>query len=107
VPEIFAAYLERGLSVRQLALELPDRAIPSPTGKPRGGTSAIDRVLGNEAYLGTVYDNRQARIEGATRGRKTRLRGRPREEWIAIPVPPIIDATRLIVSAKSALRTSS
>ena len=91
VREIFAAYVERGLSVRQLAFELRDRAIPSPTGKPQWGTSAIDRVLRNEAYVGTVYYNRHERIEGATRGRKTRLRERPREEWIAIPVPAIID----------------
>jgi site-specific DNA recombinase len=91
VREIFAAYVERGLSVRQIAFELRDRAIPSPTGKPQWGTSAIDRVLHNEAYVGTVYYNRHERIEGATRGRKTRLRERPREEWIAIPVTAIID----------------
>jgi site-specific DNA recombinase len=48
-------------------------------------------VLRNEAYVGTVYYNRHERIDGATRGRKTRLRERPREEWIAIPVPAIID----------------
>ena len=48
-------------------------------------------MLRNEAYVGTVYYNRHERIEGATRGRKTRLRERPREEWIAIPVPPLID----------------
>jgi site-specific DNA recombinase len=91
VREIFAAYVERGQSVRQIAFELRDRGIPSPTGKPQWGTSAIDRVLRNEAYVGTVYYNRHERIEGATRGRKTRLRERPREEWIAIPVPAIID----------------
>ena len=91
VREIFAAYVERGLSVRQIAFELRDRAIRSPTGKPQWGTSAIDRVLRNEAYVGTVYYNRHERIEGATRGRKTRLRERPREEWIAIPVTAIID----------------
>lgn len=91
VREIFAAYVERGRSVRQVAFELRHRAIPSPTGKPQWGTSAIDRVLRNEAYVGTVYYNRHERIEGATRGRNTRLRERPREEWIAIPVPAIID----------------
>ena len=89
--EIFSAYVERGLSVRQIAFELLDRAIPSPTGKPQWGTSTIDRVLHNEAYIGTVYYNRHERIEGAVRGRKTRLRERPREEWIPIPVPAIID----------------
>jgi site-specific DNA recombinase len=88
---IFHAYVERGLSVRQIALELRDRGIPSPSGKPQWGTSTLDRLLRNEAYIGTVYYNRYERIQGATRGRMTRQRERPREEWIAIPVPAIID----------------
>ena len=88
---IFHAYVERGLSVRQIALALRDRGIPSPTGKPLWGTSTLDRLLRNETYIGTVYYNRYERIEGGTRGRKTRPRERPREEWIAIPVPAIID----------------
>jgi site-specific DNA recombinase len=88
---IFDAYVERGPSVRQIAFELRDRGIPSPSGKPRWGTSTLDRLLRNEAYIGTVYYNRYERTEGATRGRKTRPRERPREDWIAIPVPAIID----------------
>jgi site-specific DNA recombinase len=91
VREIFSAYVERGLSVRQIAFWLRDRGIPSPSGKPQWGTSTLDRLLRNEAYIGTVYYNRYERTEGATRGRKTRPRERPREEWIAIPVPAIID----------------
>jgi len=88
---IFHAYVERGLSVRQIALELRDRGIPSPSGKPQWGTSTLDRLLRNEAYIGTVYYNRNERIQGDKRGRMTRQRERPREEWIAIPVPAIID----------------
>ena len=91
VREIFSAYVERGLSVRQIAFWLRDRGIPSPSGKPQWGTSTLDRLLRNEAYIGTVYYDRYERIEGATRGRKTCPRERPREEWIAIPVPAIID----------------
>ncbi len=91
VRSIFHAYVERGLSVRQIAFELRDRGIPSPSGKPQWGTSTLDRLLRNEGYIGTVYYNRKERIQGATRGRMTRNRERPREEWIAIPVPAIID----------------
>jgi len=91
VRSIFDAYVERGLSVRQIALELRDRGIPSPSGKPQWGTSTLDRLLRNEAYIGTVYYNRNERIQGDTRGRMTRQRERPREEWITIPVPVIID----------------
>ena len=95
VREIFRAYVDGGQSVRQIAHDLHDRGIPSPTGKPIWGTSTIGRLLHNEAYTGTVYYNRREAIEGngprGARTRKTRYRDRPREEWIAIAVPPIID----------------
>jgi site-specific DNA recombinase len=95
VREIFALYVNGGRSVRQIAYELKDRAIPSPHGKPIWGTSTIHGVLRNEAYIGTVYYNRYESIEGkdrrGQRTRKTRQRERPREDWIAIPVPVIID----------------
>jgi site-specific DNA recombinase len=95
VREIFQAFVERGLSVRQIALWLRERGIPSPTGKPIWGTSTIERLLRNEAYIGTMYYNRHESLEGngprGARNRKTRYRERPREEWIAIPVPPIVD----------------
>ena len=95
VREIFRLYVERGLSVRQIALWLRERGIASPTGKPIWPTSTIDRLLRNEAYIGTMYYNRHESIPGngprGARHRKTRQRERPREEWIAIPVPAIID----------------
>jgi site-specific DNA recombinase len=95
VREIFHAYVERGLSVRQIAFWLRERGIPSPTGKPIWGTSTIDRLLRNEAYIGTMYYNRHESIPGngprGARNRKTRQRERPREEWIKIPAPAIID----------------
>ena len=80
-------------SGRSLSI-FPSAGTPSPTGKPIWGTSTITRLLNNEAYIGTVYYNRREHYEGtggAARNRKTRHRERPREEWIAIPVPAIID----------------
>ncbi|MGH8300564.1 MAG: recombinase family protein [Steroidobacteraceae bacterium] len=91
VREIFYAYVERGLSVRKIAFWLLERGIQSPSGKPQWGTSTLDRLLRNEAYIGTVYYNRYERTQGDNRGRMTRQRERPREEWIMIPVPAIID----------------
>ncbi len=88
VRAIFDAYVEKGRSIRQIALDLLDRGIPSPTGKPTWGTSTITRLLNNEAYIGTVYYNRRESLEGngprGARNRKTRHRERPREEWIPI-----------------------
>ncbi len=97
VRAIFAAHADNGDSIRQIAHDLHDRCIPSPTGKPIWGTSTLARLLANEAYIGRVYYNRRETIKvpGAPRGArrtKTRYRERPREEWITIPVPTIIDS---------------
>ncbi|MGZ6638343.1 MAG: recombinase family protein [Solirubrobacteraceae bacterium] len=93
---IFRAYVEETRSIRQVAHDLYDRGVPSPTGKPVWGTSTLQRLLANEAYIGRVYYNRRETINGApahrgARRAKTRYRDRPREEWITIPVPTIID----------------
>jgi site-specific DNA recombinase len=92
---IFDAYVEKRRSVRQISFDLLNRGIPSPTGKPIWGTSTITRLLRNEAYIGTVYYNRREHFDGngrrGARNRKTRSRERPREEWIPIPVPAIVD----------------
>jgi site-specific DNA recombinase len=97
VRAIFAAHADDGDSIRQIAHDLHDRGIPSPTGKPIWGTSTLQRLLANEAYIGRVYYNRRETINapGVPRGArrtKTRYRERPREEWITIPVPAIIDS---------------
>lgn len=93
---VFRAYVEEGRSIRQIALDLLERGVPSPTGKPTWGTSTLHRLLRNEAYVGTVYYNRREHIEAAEprrgkRNRKTRHRDRPKEEWIPISVPPIVE----------------
>jgi site-specific DNA recombinase len=93
---IFRAYVEEGRSIRQIAFNLYERQVPSPTGKPVWGTSTLQRLLRNEAYVGTVYYNRREHFESAEprrgqRNRKTRHRERPKEEWIPIPVPAIIE----------------
>ncbi len=93
---IFRSYTTGGRSIRQICRDLAERGIPSPHGKPLWGHSTVGRLLRNEAYVGTVYYNRNETIEGAEPRRgakhtKTRSRKRPREEWIAIGVPPIVD----------------
>jgi site-specific DNA recombinase len=103
--------VEKGRSIRQIAFDLLDRGIPSPTGKSIWGTSTITRLLNNEAYIGTVYYNRRESLEGngprGARNRKTRSRERPREEWIPIPVPAIVDRDTFTVSSGSADTTRS
>jgi site-specific DNA recombinase len=55
----------------------------------------VDRILHEEAYIGTYYYNRKhcVPIEGAYGKKRQRFKCtlRPKEEWIPISVPPIID----------------
>src|SRR6059036_497811 len=95
VQRIFDAYVGRDLTVRQIAKELTlDR---TPTSKNRGqwSWSAVDRILREEAYIGTYYYNRKqcVPIDGLYGKKRQRFKCtmRPKEEWIPISVPPIID----------------
>src|SRR5438093_3760204 len=95
VQRIFDAYVGRDLTVRQIAKELTlDR---TPTSKNRGqwSWSAVDRILREEAYIGTYYYNRKqcVPIDGVYGKKRQRFKCtmRPTEEWIPISVPPIID----------------
>jgi site-specific DNA recombinase len=105
VREIFWLYVEWGLSVRQIAFWLRDRGIPSPSGKPQCGTSTLDRLLRNEAYIGTVTTTDMsgsraqsvaARLALVSVRARSGSRSRCRRSSIV---------TRLVVSARSAMRT--
>jgi site-specific DNA recombinase len=96
VRRIFDAYVSQELTVRQIAKQLTLDRTPTPR---RGGGqwswSAVDRILHEEAYIGTYYYNRKhcVPIEGAYGKKRQRFKCtlRPKEEWIPISVPPIID----------------
>ena len=89
VRRVFADFLA-GQSLRHLAVTLSADGIASPEGKPVWRLSTICRLLRNEAYVGRLYWNRtQTSYDPALR--KNRQTLRPREEWIEIPVPTIID----------------
>jgi hypothetical protein len=60
---IFDPYVEKGCSIHQIAFDLADRGIPLADGI--WGSSAITRLLGNEAYIGTAYYNGRDHFDGA------------------------------------------
>jgi site-specific DNA recombinase len=88
VRRIFAEFTE-GASVRRIALALAAEGIPSPERKAVWPLATIWRLLRNEAYVGRLYWNRTATSFDPTLGRN-RQRRRPREEWVEIPIPPIV-----------------
>src|ERR1035437_1097184 len=89
VRRVFADFLA-GQSLRHLAVTLSADGIASPEGKPVWRLSTICRLLRYEAYVGRLYWNRTQTSYDPALG-KNRQTLRPREEWIEIPVPAIID----------------
>lgn len=90
VRRVFRDYVHDNSSTRQITRHLNQDRIPSPSGKPVRGPSTISRILRNEAYIGRVYYNRTESVLDRRPGKGTR-QVRPREEWIAIAVPTIVD----------------
>src|SRR6516225_8376652 len=93
VRRIFDLYVTQGLTVRQIAKQLTLGGTPAPSGRREWSWAMVDRILHDEAYIGTFYHNRfnSVTVEGTHRHKPTIKHPlRPREEWIPISVPPII-----------------
>ena len=92
VRRIFDDSAHGGHSLREIIRRLAADGVPSPTGS-RGiwGTSTLSKLLRNEAYIGRVYFNRTEAVPDPRPGRRSRQVPRPREDWITIAVPAIVD----------------
>jgi site-specific DNA recombinase len=102
--EMFRRYTDDGASIADLTRWLTSENVPTRTGKARWDRSVVWGMLRNPAYAGTAVFgktqvlqespglNRRARLEGRSVPRASKTVGRPREEWIEIPVPAIVTA---------------
>ncbi len=91
VRRIFDDYVRKDISMRQIAVGLNRDGILSPTGRAVWSVSTIGRVLRNEAYVGRLYYNRTESVPARRQAGKGRQVGRPRDQWILIAVPAILD----------------
>jgi site-specific DNA recombinase len=90
-----------GTTIRQICRQLNEAAVSTPTGsRAVWGTSTVNRLLRNEAYIGRVYYNRTETVPDRRPGRRSRQVPRPRAEWIAIPCPAIITEETFEAAAK-------
>jgi len=121
VKQMFVWYTQEQMSLGELTRRLNQRRIPGPQGKT-WNSSTVGRLLRQPAYKGTAYYSRhqtdysgvgQPRRHGQGRLRFPRQRVRPAEEWIAIPVPALVDEPlwqaaqeRLAMNARFARRNS-
>src|SRR5271169_1679942 len=99
---IYELYTVRGLSIGAITRLLNEQGVATRKGISRWERSTIWAMLRNPAYKGTACFNktksskrqritRPIRLRGGIASRDSAHHERPRAEWIAIPVPPIID----------------
>lgn len=114
VQRIFALYLG-GMSQDAIAGLLTHEGICPPSDRKPGRLrrlavsvwhqSAIETILHNTAYIGTLYYGKKQRMPGkGNPDKKTTWRKVPREEWLPVPVPQIIDEATFQAAEALAVR---
>jgi site-specific DNA recombinase len=99
VRKIFELYAHEGLSASAIAVYLKNANVPSAKDRlPHWDSSSIRFILMNEAYTGTWYLNQYKR-EPRPGQMRPRTVKRPREEWVPVPVPPLL-STELFTKAQ-------
>lgn len=99
VMDMYRWLVEEKMSCRSISVRLKERGIPSPKGKPVWAPSVVNHILRQEVYCGRYYFRRRSPAEpkrprakptvGKTN--KTSKRLRPKEDWIRIQTPLIVD----------------
>ncbi len=84
VRRAFAWYIEDDLSLWQVGKKLIAQGVSTPGGGSTWDGRTVGHILGHTIYTGVLYAHRETRVNG----RETQ---RPREEWIPIQVPAIVD----------------
>ena len=88
VRRIFYMYVHEGMGSYSIAVRLTDEGIPTQTGKLLWLQSRVHHILGNATYTGSwVYG--KYRHVSTEDGMK--VYDQPKETWIEIPMPQIID----------------
>jgi site-specific DNA recombinase len=101
VRDVYLWYTEESLSIGEIARKLNSHGIETRLGKSLWERSTVWGILRNPAYKGTACFGKTERADRKKITRLLRKRGgfsprngcsheRPREEWIEIPVPPLI-----------------
>jgi len=101
VQAVFQRYTQERVSINALARELNERGVVTRKGAARWCRSTVWAMLRNPAYMGLACFGKTETVERRKITRPLRQRGgysprnsanreRPREQWIGIPVPPLV-----------------
>ena len=88
VRRIFRQYVHEGMGASSITWQLLEEGVPAGKNGGRWHESHLHRMPGSEAYKGAWWygKTRQVATEDGTR-----VYAQPRETWIEIPVPPLVD----------------
>ncbi len=84
---IYKWFVPDRMSINGIVRRLEERGVPSHSGSRGWAKSSVHKILKNETYAGTAYYNKTRRDPAQPSIQSTR----PREEWIPVDVPPIIN----------------
>jgi site-specific DNA recombinase len=111
---LYGWLIDERMTVRQIIKRLAAGPWRPRNGKRLWSNSVVHRVLSDPLYAGTAYANRYAHVvprkprsAGPRAGLPTCRKPRPREEWIPIPVPAIIDAVTYQDASEQRARDSA
>ena len=97
VAQLFDWYLEPQATLYRLARQLTGLGVATPMGKPRWNVASVRGILRNPAYAGRALTNRTQVVPSRQRKSAMLPAGpgqshapRPPEDWITVPVPPIV-----------------
>lgn len=94
--DIFRLFVDKNLTLAEIARRLNSRGLQTSTGKPWGGAN-VKLVLGNELAIGNyVYGRTEIRLKG-------KQRRTPPEDWIRIKLFPGIVSTAKFEEARKRL----
>jgi len=102
VEHIYEMYTVEGLSIGEITRRINAEGIPTRKASARWERSTVWAMLRNPAYKGAAgfgktqtaprqRITRPLRLRGGIASRDSAHHERPQDEWIAIPVPPIVD----------------
>ena len=102
VRQMYAWLIEEHQSTRAVARSLTEAGVATSRGATQWQPTAVDRILRNPTYKGVFYfqrarsvvPNRRRTTDPYKQHGKTGREPRPEKDWIAIPVPPIVDESR-------------
>ena len=100
IRKVFHWIADEGLTIRAVIKRLYElKVYPKKRKRLVWGSGPIGRLIRNESYIGKSYFNKNYAVvpenpknnDHYKKVKKSSRRLRPKEEWIIIPVPPILD----------------